>query len=252
MAALPKLFAIGDVHGHFRELLGLYDRLLREADLRPARDTVVLLGDLVDGGPDTRQVVTWCMTMARRYPHWVFLKGNHEDLLLDALRHHCRTYGSFNLWWSQGGRATADSYLLDSADPAATPCARAQTTIPEEHLDWLEERPLYHETETHVFVHAGLRPAISLAAQREQDLLWIREEFLLSRHDFGGKRVVFGHTAHREPRIEPNKLGIDTMRRDCGMLTAAELSGPVPVFYRQPAIAGPWLGPDRLLLRAAM
>src|SRR3954453_9901918 len=94
----PKLFAIGDCHGHFNELFGLMHRLINDADLRPARDTVVFLGDLVDGGPDTRKVVEWCMTMAARSPHWVFLYANHEDLMLDALRYNSRIYGSYDLW----------------------------------------------------------------------------------------------------------------------------------------------------------
>ncbi len=236
----PKLFAIGDVHGHFRELMGLYDRLLREADLQPERDTVVFLGDLVDRGPDTGLVMAWCMTMAGRYPHWVFLRGNHGDLMLDALRHRCRNYGSFDLWWLQGGRATADSYLPADADPFEPPCAQARAAIPAAHLDWLEARPLYHETGRYIFAHAGIRPGIPLAEQRREDLLWIREDFLLSGDAFGGKRVIFGHTPFREPLVEPNKVGIDTMFHSRGMLTAVELSGREPAFYHQDAVAGRW------------
>lgn len=113
----PKLFAIGDVHGHWQELYGLMTRLINNASLRPERDTVVFLGDLVDGGPDTRRVVEWCMEMSTRYPHWVFLKGNHCDLMLDALRYNERIYGSYDLWWMQGGRETARSYMPQDASP---------------------------------------------------------------------------------------------------------------------------------------
>jgi serine/threonine protein phosphatase 1 len=239
MATTPKLFAIGDVHGHFRELMGLYDRLVHAAELEPERDTLVFLGDLVDGGPQTRDVVAWCMAMAEEHPHWVFLKGNHEDLLLDALVYGGRVYGDFALWWRQGGRETAASYP-DRAAPGATPLARARAGIPRAHLRWLHDRPHVHETERHIFVHAGLRPGVPLAAQRLREVLWIREEFLRSPDDFGGKRVVFGHTPLREPLVRPNKLGLDTMVHGRGALTAAELSGPAPVFYRQPALAGPW------------
>jgi serine/threonine protein phosphatase 1 len=239
MTTTPKLFAIGDVHGHFRELVGLYDRLVRDADLQPERDTLVFLGDLVDGGPQTREVVAWCMAMAARYPHWVFLKGNHEDLLLDALVYHSRVYGDFALWWEQGGRQTTASYPHRAA-PGAAPLERARAAIPQAHLRWLHDRPHIHETDRHIFVHGGLRPGVPLVEQRLREVLWIREEFLRSSDDFGGKRVVFGHTPFKDPLVRANKLGLDTMLHDRGTLTAAELGGPVTVFYRQPALAGPW------------
>jgi serine/threonine protein phosphatase 1 len=235
----PKLACIGDIHGHFDELIGLYRQLITDG-FDPPRDTLVQLGDLVDGGPDTRQVVTWCMEMSTRYPHWVFLKGNHGDLMLDALRDHSRSYGSYDLWWGQGGKATAYSYLPKDASAYERAIMQPLDYIPQAHLDWLEARPLYYETDRYLFVHAGLRPDILLAEQDRQDLLWIREAFIESNEDFGGKRVVFGHTPMKAPLVLPNKIGIDTMCLDCGTLTAAELSGSEPMFYHQPATAGPW------------
>jgi serine/threonine protein phosphatase 1 len=112
--------------------------------------------------------------------------------------------------------------------------------IPLAHLIWLAARPLYYETDRYIFVHAGLRPGVPLSQQHRQDLLWIRDEFIESDHDFNGKQVVFGHTPMKAPLVMWNKIGIDTMCRDCGALTAVELSGPEPVFYHQPAKQGPW------------
>jgi serine/threonine protein phosphatase 1 len=235
----PKLACIADIHGHFDELMGLYDQILASG-FDPQRDILVQLGDLVDGGPDTRQVVTWCMEMSTRYPHWVFLKGNHGDLLLDALLFHSRIYGSYNLWWGQGGQATAHSYLPKDASAYEKAIMQPRDYIPTAHLVWLAARPLYYETDRYIFIHAGLRPGIPLAKQDRQDLLWIRDQFIASADDFGGKQVIFGHTPVREPLVMRNKIGIDTMCRDCGTLTAVELSGPEPVFYHQPAKAGPW------------
>jgi serine/threonine protein phosphatase 1 len=241
MTTAPKLFALGDVHGHWTELAGLIQTLYAQADFQPARDTLVQVGDLVDGGPDTRQVVEWCMAMAARHPHWVFLKANHEDMMLDALRHGNRTYGDFYMWWGQGGRETGESYRRTiRASAYEQRLMQPRDYIPQAHLDWLEARPLYHETDRYIFVHAGLRPGIPLAAQAREDLLWIREEFIASRDDFGGKRVVFGHTPRREPLVRPNKIGIDTMSFNIGKLTAVDLSGAEPVFYHQTAVEGPW------------
>ena len=241
MTTAPKLFAVGDIHGHWVELAGLIQTLYARADFRPARDTLVQLGDIVDGGPDTRRVVEWCMEMPARHPHCVFLKANHEDMLLDAVRHHGRTYGDFYMWWGQGGRETGESYLRGvRATPYERRIMQPRDYIPAAHLDWLEARPLYHETDRHIFVHAGLRPGRALAAQAREDLLWIREEFIASDDDFGGKRVIFGHTPMREPLVRPNKIGIDTMYFNVGKLTAVELSGDEPIFYHQAAAAGPW------------
>jgi serine/threonine protein phosphatase 1 len=235
----PKLACIGDIHGHFDELIGLYHQLLA-GGFDPQRDTLVQLGDLVDGGPDTQAVVTWCMAMAKRYPHWVFLKGNHGDLMLDALLFQSRTYGSYHLWWGQGGQATAQSYLPHDASAYERALMHPCDYIPLAHLVWLAARPLYYATDRYLFVHAGLRPGVPLAKQDRRDLLWIRDEFIEAADDFGGKQVVFGHTPLREPLVLANKIGIDTMGAGRGKLTAVELSGPEPVFYHQEATAGPW------------
>src|SRR4051794_38365133 len=171
----PKLFFATDWHGHFAEVSGLIHILYLQADFQPERDTLVMGGDICDGGPDTRKVVTWCMTMAERYPHWVFLKGNHSDLMLDALRYNSRIYGSYDLWWNQGGKQTAYSYLPTDATDYDRAIMQPLDYIPAAHLDWLESRPLFYETDRYIFVHAGLRPDIPLAEQDREDMLWIRE-----------------------------------------------------------------------------
>lgn len=234
----PKLVALADLHGHYQELIGLYKQLLASG-FDPERDTLIQLGDVVDGGKDSRKVVEWCMDMAARYPHWAFLKGNHSDMLLDAVRYHSRTYGSFNQWWNQGGKQTALSYIPTAATAYERSIMQRADYIPKEHLDWLEARPLYHETDRYIFVHAGLRPGIPLAEQRKDDLLWIRDEFIRSPYDFG-KRVIAGHTPMKEPLVMENKIMADTMSFERGKLTAVELSGDAPVFYFQEAVEGPW------------
>lgn len=229
-----RLFCLGDLHGHYAELIGLYQHLLA-AGFDPDQDTLVALGDYCDGGPDTRKVVEWCMEMAERHPHWVFLYGNHEDLMLDALRYNSRIYGSYDLWWRQGGKATAHSYLPTDAADYERAIMQPLDYIPKAHLDWLEARPLSYETDRYLFVHAGLRPGIPLAEQGREDLLWIRESFIRSDHDFGGKRVIFGHTAFKEPLVMANKIGIDTRFLNRGKLTAVELTDAEPRFFFQPS-----------------
>ncbi len=229
---MHRLFAIGDIHGHFAELTGLVDTLVKEAGLDPDSDTVVFLGDYVDGGPATRQVVDQLMAWHERYPHWVFLKGNHEDLMLDALVYNNRTYGDYFLWWNQGGRATAHSYLPPDASDYDRAIMQPAEFIATDHLEWLNTRSLTHEQDGYLFVHAGFRPPYHLDAQREEDMLWIREGFFERRFNFG-KPVVFGHTPFAEPQVfhddrpghtgEIVAIGIDTMFHDFGKLTAVEL-----------------------------
>lgn len=239
---MNKLFAVGDIHGHFTELTALFETLTTGAGLQPDTDTVVFLGDYVDAGPSTREVVEQLMEWDERYPHWRFLKGNHEDLMLDALVYNFKKYGDYYIWWSQGGRATARSYLPPDASAYERAIMQPREYIPPRHLEWLNNRPLTHEQNGYVFVHAGFAPRIGLAGQTEEDMLWIRERFVNSDWDFDGKRVVFGHTPFEEPLVMPNKIGIDTVFHDFGKVTAVELD-PIdphgdPKFYFSHIVPG--------------
>jgi serine/threonine protein phosphatase 1 len=241
---MRKLFAVGDIHGHHAELMQLMETLRADAGLEPDSDTVVFLGDYVDGGPDTRSVIVQLVAWQREHPHWRFLKGNHEDLMLDALVYNFRTYGDFYLWWNQGGRETTRSYLPDNATDYERAIMQPREYIPPDHLDWLNSLPLTYEQDGYRFVHAGFRPRIGLAGQRERDMLWIREEFIESGWDFDGFRVVFGHTPFHEPLVLPNKIGIDTVFHHFGKLTAVELDptdpGGEPRFHFSKPIGGAW------------
>ncbi len=183
-----RLLAVGDIHGCLEQLEGLMERV------KPAAaDQVVFIGDFIDRGPDARGVVDYLMDFGRRFPQSVFLKGNHEAMFLDFLAE--RDQFSF---LANGGRTTLESYREQGG-----------IRIPQAHLEFIENLPSSFETEHHIFVHAGLRPGLPLRAQREHDLLWIREEFLRSAYDWG-KVVVFGHTPMRQPLFAENKIGLDT------------------------------------------
>lgn len=232
---MKKLFALGDIHGHFKELSQVMNVLVSEGGLQPESDTVVFLGDYVDGGPATKQVVDQLISWQEQYPHWVFLKGNHEDMMLDALVYNNRKYGFYDMWWGQGGKATAHSYLPQSASLFQRAIMQPKEFVPTYHLEWLNTRPMTYEQDGYIFVHAGFAPGIGLEGQSENDMLWIRERFVTSDWDFDGKRVVFGHTPFKEPLVMPNKIGIDTMFHNFGKVTAVELdtfgTSSEPKFY---------------------
>lgn len=237
---MGKLFAIGDIHGHYKQLMSLLYKIEREG-FNSAEDTLVFLGDYIDGGPDSYKVVDWLMSAWQAYPHWVFLAGNHEWMMLDHLldaresEEHSRPVNShlFNHWYDQGGRATLKSYREGSETFSAQKLDEYQRAlldtrdiIPPSHIAWLSGLPLTHQTQDYVFVHAGLTPGIPLEAalsptQRETHL-WVRQPFLHSEWVWG-KRVIFGHTPTKEAIVMPNKIGIDCMFHDHGALCAVEL-----------------------------
>lgn len=240
------IVAIGDVHGHAAAMRSLLANLRRDG-IDFATDTLIWLGDYIDGGPDSDHVVDELIELQQSYPHWVFLKGNHEDELVTALGTRPDDQGHFANWYSQGGRETLDSYQRrrngagDSIgggpdqEPDATPSGprhpAARHAVPAAHLRWLDGLACSTESTRFAFVHAGFNPRIaSFAANDPADMLWIRDEFIDSERDWG-KRITFGHTHFRQPLVLPNKIGINTMHRNGGRLTAVVLSDDDPAGF---------------------
>jgi serine/threonine protein phosphatase 1 len=212
---VEHIFAIGDIHGCHRQLLDLLARI----PIDWSRDRLVFMGDYIDRGPDSFEVVDHLIGLKACHPETVFLKGNHEQMLSDYLSGRDRMTYLYN-----GGQQTLDSYLKHAGANPAYP-------IPPEHLRFFEELRLYFETDDYIFVHAGLRRDVPLARQGADDLLWIREKFIHSDHRFG-KRVVFGHTPFDEPLVEPNKIGIDTGAVYGNKLTCVQLPEETFIFSR--------------------
>lgn len=220
------LYAVGDIHGRLdllESLLGLIER-----DARASRHvdwrTLVFLGDYVDRGPDSRGVVERLIT---GLPHGFdthFLKGNHEAILLDFLEDAWR----LDHWLMNGGEETMRSYGVDTerlAQQGAAAEAWRQAfaeALPEAHLRFLRDLQLSVSCGDYLFVHAGLRPGVPLAAQSEADLIWIRGPFLNHADPFD-KIVVHGHTPGEHPVIRSNRIGIDTGAVFTGRLTALRL-----------------------------
>ncbi len=179
---------MGDIHG-CRDLLR---RLLAEVAPGPL-DVMVFLGDYIDRGPDSKGVIADLIELRGRFPRFVFLRGNHEQMFLDYLDGRDRM--SFLL---NGGTATLKGY--------GGPTIAA---IPGDHLAFIRGLPCRYDHGEYVFVHAGLRPGVPLDDQEEEDLLWIRREFLDSDFDWG-RTIVFGHTPQQAPLLAPRRIGVDT------------------------------------------
>jgi serine/threonine protein phosphatase 1 len=208
---VQRIFAVGDIHGCYDRLRALLDRI----PLDWSRDQLVFMGDYIDRGPQSFEVVEHLIGLQELHPDIVFLKGNHEQMLADYLSGKDRMLYLYN-----GGQQTLESYLRNGA-PGEFP-------IPPRHRRFFDTLRLFHETDAFIFVHAGLRQGLPLAEQGPEDLLWIRESFIDSQHSFG-KRVVFGHTPFDRPLVQPNKIGIDTGAVFGNQLTCVQL--PEEIFY---------------------
>jgi calcineurin-like phosphoesterase family protein len=221
-----RLYAVGDIHGR-ADLLRRLHALIRE-DAEAASETrrrVVYLGDYVDRGPEARAVLDLLIDEPLGGFERVHLKGNHEDALLGFLED--AAIGP--MWLGFGGAATLLSYGVPApAMPARDELLHMQeafaAAFPDDHRAFLKGLATRHEEGDFLFVHAGVRPGVPLADQREEDLLWIREPFLSTAADFG-KVVVHGHSIAYEPELRHNRIGIDTGAFATGRLTCLVLAG---------------------------
>jgi serine/threonine protein phosphatase 1 len=226
-AALPegtRAYALGDIHGRADLFAALIAGVDADDAARGSADTtVILLGDLVDRGPDSAGVIALARDWQARRPVRI-LMGNHEEMFLEALedaevlRHFLR----------YGGRETLLSYPIDPeaytrADLAETQ-ALARAAIPAEDLEFIRTFEDSITLGDYLFVHAGVRPGVPLEDQRTGDLRWIRETFLNHKDSFGPV-VVHGHTIYAEPEVRTNRIGVDTGAYASGRLTALGLEG---------------------------
>jgi serine/threonine protein phosphatase 1 len=223
------IYAIGDVHGRLDLLEDLLKQIAADiAVIKPAKKPVlVFLGDYVDRGAFSRGVID-CLLTLQALPDIELrvLKGNHEQAMLSYISDP--EFGP--AWLQNGGAATLVSYgvaapqtriPVDVWQQAREAFAQA---LPPEHLDFLQGLELYVEYGDYLFVHAGLKPGVPIERQVEQDLLWIRNEFLEERRPFA-KVVVHGHTPEPEPFLGEVRIGLDTGAYATGILTAARLHG---------------------------
>ena len=201
------MIAIGDIHGNLTHLKGLIDMLPKDKPL-------IFLGDYIDRGPDSEGVIEYLKELESKR-ECVFLKGNHEDMMLKAFQ---GSDSYLDCWLANGGEATILSY--GGTDELSL------------DLEWFENLKTYHETDSTIFVHAGANANIPLKDQEDQFLLWAREEFYNNPDNHGKKKIMFGHT----PTTYINEnftgvpwfghdrelIGIDTGCFYSGILTAVD------------------------------
>lgn len=226
-----RYYAIGDIHGRLDLLDQLLDRIIADSKARgEAEAHLILLGDLVDRGPDSAGVVQRAMELAeadsgseKAFIH--FLKGNHEEVFIAAAKGDVQ---STRFLCRFGGRETMLSYGLDAEEYETRDFEELTdwmlNNVPRDDVDFLDGFEDVIEVGDYAFVHAGIKPEVPLSGQKPEDLRWIRDEFLSWRQPHE-KVIVHGHTIMLEVDEHPNRIGIDTGAYHSGRLTAIGLEG---------------------------
>lgn len=205
-----RTLAIGDIHGCFIALTTL-EREMTFTD----EDLIITLGDYVDRGPDSKSVIDWLIARRRRRAGLVALQGNHELMMLWARLDSVSQKSWMNSF--VGGDATLHSY--DTAERDAR-----IVDVPDEHWDFIVNHAMrYHETETHIFVHASVKPELPMDQQSDETLFW--ERFAPLPLHRSGKPVICGHTAQHDgvPAQAPHGVCIDTWAHGGGWLTCLDV-----------------------------
>jgi serine/threonine protein phosphatase 1 len=220
-----RIYAVGDIHGRADLLERMLNRIDADLESNPVGIPIqVFLGDYIDRGPASREVLD--RLVARdRLPRSVFLKGNHEAFLTNFLGNppileDWQRYGGLETLMSYGVIPTINANAAKQAQLAAA----LDQALPESHRRFIDNLKPSFTCGDFFFVHAGVRPGVPLTKQREEDLLWIRQDFLLYEEDFS-KIIVHGHTPVPQPDIRPNRINIDTGAFATGQLTCLVLEG---------------------------
>ncbi len=201
-----KIFIIGDVHG-CSEML---KRLVEKIGWDPGKDRLIFVGDYIDRGENSKGVVDFIVSLQEISPDVTCLIGNHETLFLDYLNGVDR-----KLFLLNGGMNTLESYEFHKIE-------NEDNLLPPSHKKFFNSLESMVELQGYYVVHAGFKPGVPIEKQTLEDMVWIRDSFIYSEHDFG-KKVIFGHTPFYEPFIMDNKIGIDTGAVYGNRLTCLEL-----------------------------
>ena len=228
-------YVIGDIHGRADLLNKLLKAIRKDASKhRSSRRVLITLGDYIDRGPNSKKVISKLIRLLplRRFEK-KYLRGNHEEMFLTFLKNPEEGV----LWLENGGWATLLSYgfsmkeLPDTLEDLVTVQKKIIKRMPAKHLAFLKSLKLHCQIGDYFFVHGGVRPKISLDQQTDEDLLWIRGEFLHSHENFG-KIVVHGHSIVSKPEIHVNRIAVDTGAYYTGKLTCLVVNGEEKYFLQ--------------------
>lgn len=232
-----RLYVIGDIHGRFDLLDQVIDAIHRDVQAYGGNSLIVILGDYIDRGPDSRGVIE--RLSSNPFPGYFFaLKGNHEDLMETFLRQP--ESGSY--WRQLGGLETLYSFGIE-VEPLRTgknfqeAAQQLGNTLSPAQVEFLRSLQSSLTICQYFMCHAGIRPGVPLDRQSDEDLLWIRDEFLNSDENFG-KIIVHGHTPTQHPEVCNNRINIDTDAFATGRMTCLVLENDTYRFISTGDLSG--------------
>lgn len=197
---MGRIIGISDIHGEYEKLCRVLEKITPKKD-----DTIIFMGDYIDRGKKSREVVDKIIDM-KTVCNCVYLTGSHEYAMLHAKSDEYYNY----LFWNYGGDATAESY-------------GGFDNIMKIHGDFFNSLKFYHIIGKYLFIHAGVRIGVPLEEQSEEDMVYIRSAFYTKPHHLPYK-IIFGHTEFDTPQVQEDKICIDT---GCGKYKNAPLTAIV-------------------------
>lgn len=226
------VYAIGDVHGCFNAMIDLLKKIQEDRKQRPEeKSTIVFLGDLIDRGPASRQIIEFLIRFNPNWTNVVYLRGNHEEVMLDVLSGNVSAMRS---WFEFGGKDCARSYGVDNfgqlhINPDHIMMA-LQRNVPKEHLTFLDSFSDAFQFGGYLLVHAGIKPKVAIEDQSSYDMRWIRSSFLEYKKPHPMK-IVHGHSVVDEgPENHSNRIAVDTGAHKGRPLTAVCLCAGTETF----------------------
>ncbi len=225
-----RIYAIGDIHGYYDALAKMHFAIDEHIHKNPHTNvTIVYLGDYIDRGPDSAKIIERLSGMknADDAITRIFLRGNHEQTMLDFLK---EPLVCGHNWLRYGGIQTLQSYGVEVNNKIILPSEMERLSselnekLPHHHREFCKNLDMYYVSGDYLLVHAGVSPKIPLSQQKDRDLMCIRDPFLKYEgvHEY---RVVHGHSISFEPEILQNRIGIDTGYYESGILSAVILEG---------------------------
>jgi serine/threonine protein phosphatase 1 len=202
-----KIFAIGDTHGEHDLLEEMLEEIMKE--IKP-EDQIIFLGDYIDRGPKSFEVIETLVDLKMKHDNTIFLMGNHEQMLLRAIERG--KFDDIMLWQANGGDITVGNYQ----DHGHLKGMNFHDQFPKSHLMFLKSLRMFYESAAFIFVHAGVlnnkfTPGIDQLHEMDPDIfLWVRGEFYTQENDMWGKIIIYGHSPFKTPQVRKWTIGIDT------------------------------------------
>ena len=221
------IFAIGDIHGMYDLLVKLRQKIMDHSAQFDESHTIIFLGDYVDRGKQSKEVLDYLMTEPFEGFEHIFLKGNHEEMLMLSATGR---FDDIKHFLDNGGKKTCASFNISHNRLYDDVGWWRRTIAP--YATWLNDLKLYHKIPGYLFVHAGIHPDFYEDIDQQQPawLIWIRDKFLKDERDYGYV-VIHGHTPTKgDPEVKHNRINVDTGSWSTGILTAVCLGGNEPIF----------------------